>query len=398
MGIKHCCYILYFTLALVTLLQPVRSAEDVEEFLPSANETRRSLKACEAHNIIDKCWRCKADWANNRQALADCAQGFAKGTYGGKHGDVYTVTSDKDDDVANPKEGTLRFAAAQNRPLWIIFKRNMVIHLNQELVVNSDKTIDGRGVKVNIVNAGLTLMNVKNIIIHNINIHDIKVCPGGMIKSNDGPPILRQQSDGDAINVAGSSQIWIDHCSLSKASDGLLDITLGSSHVTVSNCKFTQHQFVLLLGADDTHYQDKGMLATVAFNMFTDHVDQRMPRCRFGFFQVVNNNYDRWGTYAIGGSSAPTILSQGNRFFAPDDIIKKNVLARTGTGNAESMSWNWRTDRDLLENGAIFLPSGSDPVLTPEQKAGMIPAEPGEAVLRLTSSAGVLSCHQGAPC
>ncbi|KAI7742721.1 hypothetical protein M8C21_018027, partial [Ambrosia artemisiifolia] len=295
MGIKQCCYILYFTLALVALLQPVRSAEGVGEILPSVNETR-SLQACEAYNIIDKCWRGKADWENNRQALADCAQGFAKGTYGGKWGDVYTVTSNLDDDVANPKEGTLRFAAAQNRPLWIIFKNDMVINLNQELV---------------------------NIIIHNINIHDVKVLPGGMIKSNDGPPILRQASDGDTINVAGSSQIWIDHCSLSKSFDGLVDVTLGSTHVTISNCKFTQQSKAILLGADDTHVQDKGMLATVAFNMFTDNVDQRMPRCRFGFFQVVNNNYDRWGTYAIGGSSAPTILCQGNRFLAPDDQIKK---------------------------------------------------------------------------
>nr|CBW30989.1 putative pectate lyase precursor [Ambrosia artemisiifolia] len=397
MGIKQCCYILYFTLALVALLQPVRSAEGVGEILPSVNETR-SLQACEAYNIIDKCWRGKADWENNRQALADCAQGFAKGTYGGKWGDVYTVTSNLDDDVANPKEGTLRFAAAQNRPLWIIFKNDMVINLNQELVVNSDKTIDGRGVKVEIINGGLTLMNVKNIIIHNINIHDVKVLPGGMIKSNDGPPILRQASDGDTINVAGSSQIWIDHCSLSKSFDGLVDVTLGSTHVTISNCKFTQQSKAILLGADDTHVQDKGMLATVAFNMFTDNVDQRMPRCRFGFFQVVNNNYDRWGTYAIGGSSAPTILCQGNRFLAPDDQIKKNVLARTGTGAAESMAWNWRSDKDLLENGAIFVTSGSDPVLTPVQSAGMIPAEPGEAAIKLTSSAGVLSCRPGAPC
>lgn len=81
----------------------------------------------------------------------------------------------------------------------------------------------------------------------------------------------------------------------------------------------------MLLGADDGHHQDKNMVGTVAYNLFTDNCDQRMPRCRFGFFQVVNNNYDRWGTYAIGGSSAPTILSQGNKFLAPDDPAKKNV-------------------------------------------------------------------------
>nr|CBW30986.1 putative pectate lyase precursor [Ambrosia artemisiifolia] len=396
MGIKHCCYILYFTLALVTLLQPVRSAEDLQEILP-VNETRR-LTTSGAYNIIDGCWRGKADWAENRKALADCAQGFGKGTVGGKDGDIYTVTSDLDDDVANPKEGTLRFGAAQNRPLWIIFERDMVIRLDKEMVVNSDKTIDGRGAKVEIINAGFTLNGVKNVIIHNINMHDVKVNPGGLIKSNDGPAAPRAGSDGDAISISGSSQIWIDHCSLSKSVDGLVDAKLGTTRLTVSNSLFTQHQFVLLFGAGDENIEDRGMLATVAFNTFTDNVDQRMPRCRHGFFQVVNNNYDKWGSYAIGGSASPTILSQGNRFCAPDERSKKNVLGRHGEAAAESMKWNWRTNKDVLENGAIFVASGVDPVLTPEQSAGMIPAEPGESALSLTSSAGVLSCQPGAPC
>ena len=39
-------------------------------------------------------------------------------------------------------------------------------------------------------------------------------------------------------------------------------------------------------------------------------------RCRFGVFHVVNNDYVNWEKYAIGGSASPTILSQGNRFYA----------------------------------------------------------------------------------
>ncbi|KAI7742725.1 hypothetical protein M8C21_018031 [Ambrosia artemisiifolia] len=398
MGIKHCCYILYFTLALVTLLQPVRSAEDLHEILPSPNGTRRGLQACEANNIVDQCWRCKADWAENRQALADCAPGFAKGTFGGKLGDVYTVTNENDDDVANPIEGSLRFGAALERPIWIIFERDMVIHLNQELVINTDTTIDGRGANVEIINAGLHINNVKNVIIHNINIHDIKPNEGGIVKYNDGPARKRPKSDGDAIYIARASQVWIDHCSLSMTADELIDVKLGSTLVTISNCKFSQSQFVLLLGANDEDVEDKAMMVNVAFNTFADQVDQRMPRCRHGFFQVVNNNYDRWGTYALSGSAAPTILSQGNRFFAGDEPSKKSVVMRSGPGTEGSMSWNWRSDRDLLENGATFEPSGVDPVLTPEQNAGMIPAEPGEAALTLTAFTGVLSCQPGVPC
>lgn len=48
-------------------------------------------------------------------------------------------------------------------------------------------------------------------------------------------------------------------------------------------------------------------------------------RCRHGYFHVVNNDYTHWEMYAIGGSAAPTINSQGNRFLAPNDRFNKQV-------------------------------------------------------------------------
>lgn len=49
-------------------------------------------------------------------------------------------------------------------------------------------------------------------------------------------------------------------------------------------------------------------------------------RCRNGVFHVVNNNYEGWGMYAIGGSAQPIINSEGNRFFAPNSGNMKEVL------------------------------------------------------------------------
>lgn len=40
---------------------------------------------------------------------------------------------------------------------------------------------------------------------------------------------------------------------------------------------------------------------------------------------MVNNDYTHWQHYAIGGSSSPTIFSQGNRFLAPNDEDHKEV-------------------------------------------------------------------------
>lgn len=71
-----------------------------------------------------------------------------------------------DDNIVDPKPGTLRHAVIQKGPLWIIFAYNMVIRLQQELMVTSDKTIDGRGGNVVIAfGGGITLQYVNNIII-----------------------------------------------------------------------------------------------------------------------------------------------------------------------------------------------------------------------------------------
>ncbi|KAG6420929.1 hypothetical protein SASPL_117474 [Salvia splendens] len=69
---------------------------------------------------------------------------------GGKGGKIHVVNDPSDDDVQNPKPGTLRHAVLRKEPLWITFDRNMQIKLKQELMVQSDKTIDGRGAKVEI--------------------------------------------------------------------------------------------------------------------------------------------------------------------------------------------------------------------------------------------------------
>lgn len=42
-----------------------------------------------------------------------------------------------------------------------------------------------------------------------------------------------------------------------------------------------------------------------------------MCRVRFGYAHVVNNLYQGWGLYAIGGTMNPRIKSQANLFIAP---------------------------------------------------------------------------------
>ncbi|KAF8016810.1 hypothetical protein BT93_H2121 [Corymbia citriodora subsp. variegata] len=95
------------------------------------------------------------------------------------------VTDSGDDDPVNPRPGTLQHAVIQDKPLWIIFERDMVIRLKNELVMNSFKTIDGRGANVHIGDGPcITVHYATNIIIHGIHIHDCKQSGNAMIRDS----------------------------------------------------------------------------------------------------------------------------------------------------------------------------------------------------------------------
>jgi pectate lyase len=218
-----------------------------------SNSTRRNLKQgkkkylgpCKVTNPIDKCWRCRRNWARNRKRLAKCALGFGRRATGGLKGRVYVVTENSDDDVMNPKPGTLRHAVIQKGPLWIIFSKNMNIRLSKELIMTSHKTIDGRGHHIHIAyGAGITIQFIQNVIIHGIRIHHIVATSGGNIRDSVEHYGIRTNSDGDGISIFGSSNIWIDHVSMSRCTDGLIDAIMGSTAITISNSHFTHHNDV----------------------------------------------------------------------------------------------------------------------------------------------------------
>ncbi|XP_019432025.1 PREDICTED: pectate lyase-like [Lupinus angustifolius] len=368
------------------------------------NKGRRNLKAqnkgpCLATNPIDRCWRCDPDWEKNRKKLANCVQGFGRDTIGGKRGPIYVVTDSSDSDMLNPKPGTIRHAVTRNGPLWIIFKHSMVIRLNQELIMTSDKTIDGRGADVHIAaGAGITIQYIKNVIIHGIKIHNIVVGSGGLIRDSENHFGFRTMSDGDGISIFGSSNVWIDHVSMRKCQDGLIDVVMGSTAVTISNSHFTDHNEVMLFGASDSFSGDQIMQVTLAFNHFGKRLIQRMPRCRWGFIHVVNNDYTHWEMYAIGGSQHPTIISEGNRFIAPNNINAKEITKRDYATEEVWKNWQWRSINDEYMNGAFFRQAG--PVLSnrPFSRKDMMSARPGSYVGRLTRYAGSIRCRGGEPC
>ncbi|ERN15865.1 hypothetical protein AMTRI_Chr07g76630 [Amborella trichopoda] len=378
---------------------PEMVASMVEMSIHNATQRRRlGFFSCGTGNPIDDCWRCDPLWARRRKRLADCGIGFGRNAVGGRDGRYYVVTDSSDNDAVNPRPGTLRHAVIQDEPLWIVFNRDMVIKLKQELIMNSFKTIDGRGVNVHIAGgACITVQFVTNIIIHGLHIHDCHPTGNAMVRSSPSHYGWRTIADGDGVSIFGSSHIWVDHCSLSNCADGLVDAIMGSTSITISNNYFTHHNEVMLLGHSDSYERDKGMQVTIAFNHFGEGLIQRMPRCRHGYFHVVNNDYTHWEMYAIGGSAEPTINSQGNRYLAPTNPFAKEVTKRVDTADGVWKGWNWRSQNDLMLNGAYFTPSGAGASAS-YSRASSLGAKSASMVASITSGAGVLTCRRDSVC
>lgn len=358
--------------------------------------TRRVLAgSCESGNPIDDCWRCDLHWEQNRKNLADCAVGFGANAIGGKNGHIYVVTDENDNDAINPVPGTLRYGVLQEEPLWIVFSRSMMISLKQELMINSYKTIDGRGHNVHIAGgACLTVQNVHSIIIHGVHIHHCKRSGPAVIRSSPTHYGQRGPHTGTAVSIFSSYDIWVDHCFFSTCADSLVDVVMGSTDITISNNYFTNQDEVMLLGGRASDIIEQDMHVTVAFNHFGPGLLKNMPRCRHGNFHIVNNDYTSWGMYAVGGSEAPTINSEGNRYLAPNTQFAKEITKRIeddGGDVGTTDNWNWRSSGDLFLNGAYFTNSGASSTNADfYAKATSFSAHPVDTVASMTADAGPL--------
>ncbi|VVA22548.1 PREDICTED: probable pectate lyase [Prunus dulcis] len=227
------------------------------------------------------------------RALAAQAEGFGRLAIGGLRGALYHVTT-----LADDGPGSLRDGCRKKEPLWIVFEISGTIHLSSYLNVSSYKTIDGRGQRIKLTGKGLRLKECEHVIVCNLEFE------GGR-----GP-------DVDGIQIKPNSKhIWIDRCSLRDYDDGLIDITRGSTDITISRCHFSQHDKTMLIGSDPSHIDDRCIRVTI-HHCFFDGTRQRHPRVRFAKVHLYNNYTRNWGIYAVCASVESQIFSECNIYEA----------------------------------------------------------------------------------
>ncbi|KAF5943386.1 hypothetical protein HYC85_017463 [Camellia sinensis] len=89
------------------------------------------------------------------------------------------------------------------------------------------------------------------------------------------------------------------------------------------NTSPVQNQYYKTNVHQDGYTADTILKVIVVFNHFGLGLSDRMPKVRIGYAHVANSKYDEWLMYAIGESSDPTILSEGNYFMASNDPYTK---------------------------------------------------------------------------
>ncbi|MET7401946.1 RICIN domain-containing protein [Dactylosporangium sp. NPDC005572] len=150
------------------------------------------------------------NWSNT-------ADGFAAGTTGGAGGTTVTVSNFAD---------LKRYAAMNGRYVIRVDATVTVTPYGYEIPVTSDKTVVGVGRSGRILNGGFNLgAGTRNVIIRNLTIGDTLV-------ASDDPD--DKDFDYDGIQMDTADHVWIDHNTISRTNDGLIDSRKDTTNLTVS--------------------------------------------------------------------------------------------------------------------------------------------------------------------
>jgi pectate lyase len=229
--------------------------------------------------------------------------------------------------------------------------------------ISSDKTlvgIDGAELV-----GSVRVQDARNVIVRNIRFNGGGV-PGGR----------------DALEVEGSSCVWVDHCEFFDGPDSNLDIVRASDLVTVSWSKFyyaaknDEHRFGSVCGNDDTDAPGR-INVTFHHNWWAERVLKDTPGARHGKVHLFNNYFSSAGNeYCIAARYMSKLLVENNFFEGVNDPIVFELDQDTAevveTGNVYS-----GTSGDAVSRGSAFEPPYAYPLEAAEAARDRVVAEAG---------------------
>jgi pectate lyase len=229
--------------------------------------------------------------------------------------------------------------------------------------ISSDKTlvgVDGAELR-----GSVRVQDARNVIVRNIRFNGGGV-PGGR----------------DALEVEGSTCVWVDHCEFFDGPDSNLDIVRASDLVTISWSKFyyaaknDEHRFGSVCGNSDTEAPGR-FNVTFHHNWWAERLLKDMPGVRHGKVHLFNNYFSSAGNeYCIAARYLSKLLVQNNFFDGVNDPIVFELDQDTAevveTGNVYSA-----TSGNPVSRGSAFEPPYAYPLEGAEAARARVIAEAG---------------------
>jgi pectate lyase len=274
-----------------------------------------------------------------RQGWSDTADGFASlpglgrgPTTGGAAGETVTVDT---------MEELNRYVTAAEPYVIQVSGSINIDPKGTELKVASDKTIIGVGTSGEIVGGGFFLgTGVHNVIIRNLTIRDT-------LMPEDDPD--DKQYDYDAIQLDTADHIWIDHNTLTRMNDGLLDSRKDTTFLTVSWNRFFDNNKTFGIGWTPNVTSQ----ITIHHNWFKDTVQRNPSADNIANLHMYNNylqDVSAYGNYVRGKTSAVIENSYYEGTHNPYYTVEGELVQR---GNI-TVDCTW--DDVIREQGDAFDP------------------------------------------
>ncbi|WP_197517442.1 right-handed parallel beta-helix repeat-containing protein [Microbacterium karelineae] len=251
------------------------------------------------------------------------------GTTGGAGGDTVVV---RDADA-------LAAHAAAEDPLTILVAGEITIGDGDMIRVASDKTIAGTAAGGEIVDGGLYIDEVENVIVRNLTFRDSYVAGDWDGKFDD--------NDNDGIRIDTSDHVWIDHNEFARLGDGQLDIRKDSTAVTASWNYFHDHNKTLGVGWTDNLVTT----LTLHHNRFSNVHQRNGSIDKVAYGHVYNNWMSGVSSYGMNSRGGSTMLVENSVFeHAQRPLIADEGSTVHGRGNIFRNTWGG----DPAETGPTF--------------------------------------------
>ena len=258
-------------------------------------------------------------------------------------------TSTDDKSSSSPSSSLGSYLWACNSAYGNIIKVNIA----------SNTWIIGKNSSSGLKGGSLNISSVSNVVLRNLTIQDA-YDPFPHHEKDDG---YNAQWDGIVIQ-GSSSNVWIDHCTLKdtmgyttvktggstsekwQTYDGLCDMKGSIKNITVSWCKFQDHDKTMLIGSSDSDGSNSTRTITVHHNYFYN-CGQRLPMVRNSKIHIFNNYYHASSPRytqqaAVAVRAGALVVSENNTFTSGIKYSFKTQSGSTGTlyssGDSDSSS------------------------------------------------------------